>query len=108
MVVSWWGGSRNAGCYDNRTMRTLMILLACAAAAAHAQTKSESRTNDYPSRPLRIVVTVPAGGGVDGATRAMAQKMSERTGTNVIVDNRVGGTGTIAMNIVRQSAPDGY
>jgi tripartite-type tricarboxylate transporter receptor subunit TctC len=53
-------------------------------------------------------VTVPAGGGVDSATRAMAQKMSERTSVNVIVDNRVGGTGTIAMNIVRQSAPDGY
>jgi len=53
-------------------------------------------------------VTVPAGGSVDSVTRAMAQKFSERTGVNVIVDNRVGGTGTIAMNITRQSAPDGY
>lgn len=89
-------------------MRTLLLVLACTAAAAHAQTRSEQRTNDYPVRPLRIIVTVPAGGGVDSATRAMAQKMSERTGVNVIVDNRVGGTGTIAMNITRQSAPDGY
>lgn len=89
-------------------MRTALILLACAATATHAQHKPGERAGGYPSKPLRIIVTVPAGGSVDSVTRAMAQKMSERVGTPVIVDNRVGGTGTIAMNITAQAAPDGY
>lgn len=72
-------------------MRTILVLLACAATATHAQTRPEQRAGDYPSRPLRIIVTVPAGGSVDSVTRAMAQKLSERNGVNVIVDNRVGG-----------------
>ena len=84
-------------------MRRTCLLLACVATATHAKQKE-----NYPTRPLRIIVTVPAGGSVDRVTRAMAQKMSERVGTPVIVDNRVGGTGTIAMNITAQSAPHGY
>jgi tripartite-type tricarboxylate transporter receptor subunit TctC len=63
---------------------------------------------DYPSRPIRIIVTVPAGGSVDSVTRAMAQKLSEDARVPVVVDNRVGGTGTIAMNTTAQAAPDGY
>ncbi len=62
----------------------------------------------YPDRPLRIIVTVPAAGSVDGVTRAMGQKLAEKLGVPVVVDNRAGGTGTIAMNMVAQSAPDGY
>ncbi|MES2563328.1 MAG: tripartite tricarboxylate transporter substrate-binding protein, partial [Pseudomonadota bacterium] len=85
-----------------------LVLLACIATAAQAQKPGEERAAGYPSRPLRIIVTVPAGGSVDSVTRAMGQKMSERVGTPVIVDNRVGGTGTIAMNITAQAAPDGY
>lgn len=63
---------------------------------------------DYPIKPLRIIVTVPAAGSVDGVTRAMGQKLSEKIGVPVVVDNRAGGTGTIAMNMVTQAAPDGY
>ena len=63
---------------------------------------------DYPNRPIRIIVTVPAGGSVDSVTRAMAQKLSEDARVPVVVDNRVGGTGTIAMNTTAQAAPDGY
>jgi len=84
--------------------RIACIAVACTTAVAHAQ----QRSGDYPNRPLRIIVTVPAGGSVDSVTRTMAQKLSENTGNSVIVDNRVGGTGTIAMNITTQAAPDGY
>ena len=51
---------------------------------------------------------VPAGGSVDSVTRAMAYPMSQHIGVSIVVDNRAGGTGTIALNILRQSAPDGY
>jgi tripartite-type tricarboxylate transporter receptor subunit TctC len=90
-------------------MRTsLLILLSCATGAVHAQQASTQRASTYPNKPLRIIVTVPAGGSVDGVTRAMGQKLSEKVGVPVVVDNRAGGTGAVAMNLTRQSAPDGH
>jgi tripartite-type tricarboxylate transporter receptor subunit TctC len=83
-----------------------VFLMTSANGLALAQHRSSEA--DYPSRPIRIIVTVPAGGSVDSVTRAMAQKLSEDSRVPVIVDNRVGGTGTIAMNITAQAAPDGY
>ena len=84
---------------------TFALILGGTAAGAAQQRPPEA---DYPGRPIRIIVTVPAGGSVDSVTRAMAQKLSEDARVPVIVDNRVGGTGTIAMNITAQAAPDGY
>lgn len=69
---------------------------------------SDALPAHYQTKPLRIIVTVPAGGSVDSATRAMALKLSERQGVTVVVDNRPGGTGSIAMNLTAQSAPDGH
>jgi tripartite-type tricarboxylate transporter receptor subunit TctC len=89
-------------------MRTLILLLALIAGGADAQQKPEDRAGAYPNRPVRIVVMVPAGGSVDSVTRAMAYPMSQHIGVSIVVDNRAGGTGTIALNILRQSAPDGY
>ena len=62
----------------------------------------------FQSKPLRIIVAVPAGGSVDNATRAMAQLLSESNKINVIIDNRPGGTGTIAMNLAAQAPADGH
>ena len=69
--------------------------------AAHAQPS-------YPSRPLRVVVFVPAGGGADLLARVMAQKLGETLGQTVVVDNRAGMGGVIATNLVSKAAPDGY
>jgi tripartite-type tricarboxylate transporter receptor subunit TctC len=82
-----------------------LSFIAGVTAVGAAQQRSEA---EYPTRPVRIIVTVPAGGSVDSVTRAMAQKVAEDARVPVIVDNRVGGTGTIAMNITAQAAPDGY
>jgi tripartite-type tricarboxylate transporter receptor subunit TctC len=83
----------------------LSLIVGTTAVNAAQQRPAEA---DYPSRPIRIIVTVPAGGSVDSVTRAMAQKLSEDARVPVVVDNRVGGTGTIAMNTTAQAAPDGY
>ena len=83
-----------------------LSLIAGATAVGAAQQRTADA--DYPNRPIRIIVTVPAGGSVDSVTRAMAQKLGEDARVPVIVDNRVGGTGTIAMNITAHAAPDGY
>src|SRR5215203_1255859 len=62
----------------------------------------------YPAKPVRIVVPFAAGGGVDLTARILAQKLTERVGQSVIVDNRVGASGIIGTEYVAKSPPDGY
>lgn len=62
----------------------------------------------YPVRPLRLVVGFAPGGATDVAARAVAQKLSETIGQTVIVDNRPGAAGNIAADAVAKSPPDGY
>lgn len=62
----------------------------------------------YPNRPIKIVIPYPAGGGSDTISRPLAQKLSTELGQPVIVDNKGGAGGNIAMEYVAKSAPDGY
>jgi len=62
----------------------------------------------YPSKPVRIVVPYPPGGGNDIVVRAIGPKLSERLGQPVVIDNRGGATGIIGTETVAHSAPDGY
>ena len=62
----------------------------------------------YPSKPLRFVVPYAAGGPLDIMGRIIAQKLSDRWGQPVLVDNRVGAGGNIGAEFVARSAPDGY
>src|SRR5689334_9832929 len=64
--------------------------------------------DDFPTKPIRIVIGIAAGGGLDAMTRLGAQKLTERWGQSVIVDNRPGGGTVIAMDMVAQAPPDGY
>ena len=69
-------------------------------AAANAQ--------DYPSRPVKIVVPFPAGGSNDIIARILAQKLNERTGQSFLIENRGGAGGNIGADAVATSEPDGY
>ena len=62
----------------------------------------------YPNKPIRLIVPFPAGGSVDVTSRALALKLSEQLGQQVIVDNRPGAGGNIGMDAVAKSAADGY
>jgi len=62
----------------------------------------------YPTRPVRLIAPFPASGGVDIVARQIAQKLSERWGQQVVVDNRPGATGIIGTDLAAKSAPDGY
>ncbi len=78
----------------------LLTLAAPVAAAAAA--------DDYPARPLRIIVGFPPGGATDLVARIIAPKLGESLKQQVIVDNRSGANGTIGAEIAARSTPDGY
>lgn len=65
-------------------------------------------TSGYPGKPIRLVAPFPAGGVLDFFARITAQKMSERMGQQVVVENRAGAAGIIGFEYVAKSAPDGY
>lgn len=67
-----------------------------------------AQAQNYPSRPVKIVVPFAAGGGPDIETRRMAPKIAQALGGPIVVENRVGAAGILAAEVVTQSAPDGY
>jgi tripartite-type tricarboxylate transporter receptor subunit TctC len=79
----------------------LAVPMACAlSGAGYAQ--------DYPTRPITMIVPFPAGGGVDVIGRIVAEKLSAALGQQVIVDNRGGAAGVIGTRIAKAAPPDGY
>ncbi len=87
---------------------TLYGRISTAAMALMAVAPAFAQTQKFPSRPLRAVVSIAPGGGMDTISRAMAQKLGENLGQTVVIDNRPGAGGNIAMEIAATSAPDGH
>ena len=83
-------------------MRRLLAALALALATV------PGALAQYPTKPVRIIVPFPPGGPVDGVARQIAQRLSESTGQNFLVENRAGGNSAIGSDAVAKSAPDGY
>src|ERR1700756_2163005 len=75
-----------------------------AAPLAHAQDPAA----DYPNRPVKIIVSVPAGGGVDTVTRIFAAKLRQRRAQPFVIENRGGGGGNIGAEAAYVAEPDGY
>jgi tripartite-type tricarboxylate transporter receptor subunit TctC len=89
----------------------MRILVRCAAliAAGMAMIQMQSaRADDYPSRPVTMIVPWAPGGAVDTVARVVAPKLSERLGKPVIVENRAGAGSTLGTAIGAKAAPDGY
>ena len=86
----------------------LPVIAACAFAQMIPAQAQPSSASDYPKAPIRIVVTVPAGGGVDSVTRFVADKLQQRLGQPIIIENRGGSGGNLGAEAVYPAAPDGY
>src|SRR5476651_776982 len=69
---------------------------------------AQNAGGDFPNRPIRIIVCVPAGGGVDTVARIVANGLQKRLGQPVVVENRAGAAGNIGADVVFHSDPDGY
>ena len=91
-------------------MRTVSHTLPLAAAvlACFPMLVTAAESGTYPDRPIRMLVGFAPGGGTDTTARALAGKMSERLGQQVIIDNRPGAAGNIATDIAARATPDGY
>ena len=88
--------------HRNRHPRRCGAGRAAAAAAAHAQ------ADTYPTKPIRLVLPFPPGGGADLTARTLAQKMGESMGQSIVVENKPGANGALGVELVAKAAPDGY
>lgn len=84
-----------------RRIAAVLLFAACVAALP-------AQADDYPSRPIRFVVPFPPGGVADPVARVVGDRVGKALGQSVIVDNRPGGAGIIAAEIVKQAPADGY
>ena len=84
------------------------ILVTCAVLASAGLPVPAMAQGDYPSRPVKLVVPFPSGGGIDMTARIAAEKLSEVLGQQVVVHNQGGAGGAIATSGVVKSEPDGY
>ena len=94
------GKRRNNRMKPAHPLRAVVALFVLAHPGAHAQ--------EYPARPIRVVVPFPVGGGTDIVARMVTQKLGERIGGSFIIDNRSGAGGTIGTEIVAKAPADGY
>src|SRR6187551_1495571 len=86
-------------------LRTAAVL---AALASSLSVFTDSTAQSYPNRPVRVIVNVTAGGGVDNVARICAQHYSGVWHQPFVVDNRTGAGGSIGVELVAKAAPDGY
>ena len=93
--------AKNNPAQERRTARVVLAALTCLVAGAAA-------AQQYPSRPIRLIVPFAPGGGTDMVARVIQPKLSERLGTAVVVDNRGGAGAIIGTGLAAKATPDGY
>ena len=94
----------------SRSRRHALIIAALAASCTVAMPRAQAQdaAATYPSKPIRLIVPFAAGGPTDALARAVGQKMGERWGQSVVIENRAGAGGSIGAEFVARSQPDGY
>jgi tripartite-type tricarboxylate transporter receptor subunit TctC len=87
---------------------TVNRILSAAVAAALSACAVASQAQEFPNKPIRVLIPFAPGGVVDTSTRILTNKMAERLGWNFVVDNRPGGNGFIAVGLAAKAPADGY
>src|SRR5215469_18941535 len=86
----------------------LIALIAATLATSLSPAATQDRNQDYPNRPIRMVVAFAAGGTTDFVARLVADKAKAALGQNIVVENKPGANGAIGADYVAKSEPDGY
>ena len=84
------------------------VLVAAGIATASGAVHASEDPAAYPNRPIRWIVPFPPGGAADLVSRALAQKLTERLGQQLVIDNRAGAAGNVGTELAARAAPDGY
>src|SRR5688572_7441718 len=90
-------------------LRNLALIASAVALLVGSPARAQQDAADgYPNRPVKIIVSVPAGGGVDTVTRIFAARLQQRLGQPFVIENRGGGGGNIGAEAAYTAEPDGY
>jgi tripartite-type tricarboxylate transporter receptor subunit TctC len=92
----------------NVARRAVTLASRCLAALLLVGGASSALAQAYPTHPVRVIVPLAAGGGMDSVTRALAQQLGDAMGQTFVVDNRPGAGNQLGLDIVSTAAPDGY
>ena len=93
---------------SNINLKNMMLALTMACAGIPIAHAASAEVDKYPTKPIRLIAPFVPGGGTDITARAIAAKLTERWGQQVIVDNRPGAAGAIGVELTATAAPDGY
>src|SRR4051812_41099901 len=96
-------GSRRSGRYGMKLLKTAFAVLAFASLLASGATAQQ-----YPTRPVKVLVTILPGGAPDIAARLLAQRLTETMGQSFFIENRSGANGNVAAEMTAHAEPDGY
>src|SRR5262249_6951659 len=102
------GDNGHGGTMGGRTMKAFFATAAAAWLACSGIAATSAQAQNYPNRPITLIVPFGAGSGTDSVSRVVAQHLSIALKQNVIVENRPGANGAIAATYVARAAPDGY
>jgi tripartite-type tricarboxylate transporter receptor subunit TctC len=91
-----------------RGRRRTVLLGLCLTAALVAIGASAAQAQSYPTRPIKLIVPWPAGGGVDTSARLIAEPLSQRLGQPIVIENKPGAAGNIGTALAAKEKPDGY
>ena len=106
LIVPYAQGGLDASSEQGSRLRDATVRESAAAPVLIAQ--ASIPREQYPTRPIRLIVPYAPGGGVDIVARALGQELTKRMGQQVIVDNRTGAGGNIGSDVVAKATPDGY
>src|SRR5688572_18986892 len=104
-ALVWPGTQTRLMTMNGKFLRFGLILAATMIGVAFA---APSRADDYPTRPITILVPFPAGGSSDIVMRLVASKVSEALKQPIIIENRAGAAGNVAAIAIKNAQPDGY
>src|SRR5229473_802453 len=103
----WCGGRAKRRC-QAESMQANLRCFALAAVLAAASAAYTAQADEYPSRPVRLIVPYAAGGGADSVARIVAKRVSETIGQTIVIENRGGAGSIIGTEFVKNASPDGY